>query len=193
MRALILLECLVVLLLAGLILTRKAPGASAGDVDTFGASRMLLDAKPGEKVVYRIDEALGTLQYDVVTSDPGGPQGPPRFSIQRTFKDGEGVVAADIEPNYIHILPKHGLFPFMTPEQPAAWDRVWILKRIRRDTITWQGAPLRCWHIDCIDPGLPPDRDSVEVWMHEDVPVYGILRWQRAGHKYECTSWRPKS
>ena len=38
-----------------------------------------------------------------------------------------------------------------------------------------------------------PDRDAVEVWMHEDVPVYGILRWQRAGHKYECTSWRPKS
>ena len=28
--------------------------------------------------------------------------------------------------------------------------------------------------------------------MHPDVPVYGILRWQRDGHSFDCISWRPQ-
>jgi hypothetical protein len=29
------------------------------------------------------------------------------------------------------------------------------------------------------------------VWLHEDVPVYGILRWQRQGRTYDVVSWKP--
>jgi hypothetical protein len=192
-RALILLECVVILALAALILVPRGGRASADEGDAFYAARFLMDAVPEEVATYRMDDGRGTLEFKVASVDRGGPQGPPRVSIQRTFRDAQGTVIPELEPSYTHLLARHGLFPFMNPEQPAAYEGVWILKRIRRDTLTWQGRPLRCWHVECIDPSLQPDRDSVEVWMHEDVPVYGILRWQRDGHTFDCTSWRPKS
>lgn len=30
------------------------------------------------------------------------------------------------------------------------------------------------------------------VWVHEDVPVFGIVRWERNGETYEISNWRPK-
>jgi hypothetical protein len=191
-RALIVLECLVVLALATLILLRKEPGAVAS-ADVFPAARFLPDALPGEVATYRIDEGRGTLEFKLTAIDRGGPQGPPRAQIERVARGPSGAALADTEPSYTHFLTRHGLMPFLTPEDPGALDRTWVLKRIRRVTIPWQGRPLACWHVECIDPGLPPDRDAIEVWMHEDVPVYGILRWQRAGRVYEFSSWRPRS
>jgi hypothetical protein len=191
-RALILLESLVILVLATLILLKRdGPGGPDGG-DVFPASRFLTDANPGETATYRVDESKGTLEFKVLVADHGGPSGPPKASIERTFRDTQGTVIPELEPTYTHLLTKHGLFPFMNPEQPAAYEGVWILKRIRRDTISWQGRPLSCWHVECIDPSLPGDRDAIELWMHPDVPVYGILRWQRDGHSFDCISWRPQ-
>lgn len=193
MRALILLECFVILALAALILLRHDVVVGGDEGEIFSAAHFLMDAAPGETVRYRIDEARGTLDFKVLAADRGGPAGPPKVSIERTYRDGAGTTIPELEPTYTHLLTRHGLFPFMNPEQPAAFEGVWILKRIRRETISWQGRPLSCWHVDCIDPSLPNDRDAVEVWMHPGVPVYGILRWQRDGHAFECTSWRPPS
>lgn len=190
MRALILLECLVILALAGLILFHPEPHDAEGEV--FPASAFLPDAVPGESVAYRVDQAQGTLEFVVGAVDRGGPQGPPKVTITRSYKDGQGNVVPEGEPTYVHHLVEHGIFPFLTPAAPRAWDRTWVLRRIRRDEIRFLGRPLRCWRVEAIDPALEPDQESVVVWMHEDVPVYGIVRFERAGRIYECTSWRPR-
>jgi hypothetical protein len=194
MRALILLECLVVLALAGLIVTPTLPfskGAGSQEPLVFPAARFLADAKPGETAAYTIDRGAGTLEFRVEKSDFGGPQGPPKFTIARVLHDRAGRELIEDEPRYVHLLAEHGLFPFMTPMAPKAFDRVWILRRIKRDEILWLGKKLPCWRIECIDPALDPEQESVVVWMHEDVPVYGILKWERGGQVYECTSFRP--
>lgn len=192
MRALILLECLVILALAGLILLHPSPGQETREQDVFPASLMLGDATPGETVTYRVDQAT-TLEFSVGAVDRGGPQGPPKVTITRAVRDSVGAVTPEAEPTYVHQLVEHGLFPFLTPSAPKAWDRTWILRRIRRDEIRFLGRPLKCWRVECIDPALEPEQESVVVWMHEAVPVFGIVRFERAGHIYECTSWRPAS
>lgn len=191
MRALILLECLAILALAGLILLHAPPGAAAPEGDVFPASRMIGDANPGETVTYRIDQGQGSLEFVVGAVDRGGPSGPPKVAITRTFRDATGTPIPDVEPSYVHLLVEHGLFPFLTPSEPRAWDRTWVLKRIRREELRFLGRPLPCWRIECIDPALDPDQESVVLWMHEDVPVFGIVRMERAGRVYECSSWRP--
>jgi hypothetical protein len=193
MRALILLECLVILALAGLILLAPPPEQAAAFGEIFPASALLGDATPGEVATYRIDQGQGTLEFVVGAVDRGGPQGPPKITITRSFKDSVGTVIPEAEPTYVHQLVEHGLFPFLTPAEPKAWDRTWVLRRIRRDEVRFLGRPLKCWRVECIDPALEPEQESVVVWMHEDVPVFGILRFERAGRIYECTSWRPKS
>lgn len=193
MRALILLECIVVLGLAGLVLSRGVPGQGAVEPDVFPASRFLADAEPGERATYRIDQGEGTVDFDVVHADRGGPQGPPKVTITRSFRDQAGIHVPENDPTYEHRLVEHGLFPFLAPAQARAFDRVWVIRRIQRDEIRWLGRPLRCWRVECIDPALEPEQETVVVWFHEAVPVYGILRWERAGHVYECTSWRPAS
>jgi hypothetical protein len=196
MRALILLECLVVLALAGLILAPgRLPGVPGPDAVeeplVFPAARFLSDAIPGESATYRVDRGESTIEFRVVTADRGGPQGPPKVTITRVLHDRAGRELPEAEPTYVHLLAEHGLFPFLTPELPRAYDRVWILRRIVHDEIPWLGRKLPCWRVECIDPALDPSQETVVVWMHEDVPVYGILQFERAGHLYECTSWRP--
>jgi hypothetical protein len=193
MRALILLECAAILALAALILFRSPPGREAAEPEIFPAGRFIADANAGEGITYRIDQGQGTLEFHVVASDRGTPMGPPKLSITRTFRDAAGTPVPDVEPTYVHHVIEHFLFPFLTPAEPKAWDRTWVLRRIRRDEIRFLGRPLRCWKVEAIDPALEPDQDAVVMWMHEDVDVYGIVRWERAGHVYECTSWRPKS
>lgn len=151
---------------------------------------MLLDTVPGEEATYRVDEGRFTVSYKVDATEFGGLQGPPRVSIRRTRTDG-GIVQPDAV-SYDHYPHRHGLFPFLTPEQPSAYDRVWVLRRIQRATLQWLGSPIACWRVECLDPGLPPDRDIVTVWMREDAPVFGILRMERNGETQELTNWRPK-
>jgi hypothetical protein len=190
MRALILLECFVAIGLSIGILTHRDRAAGPVDRDTFSATHMLLDCLPGEEATYRVDDGRSTVTYRVDASDHGGLQGPPKMSIRRTRTE-MGQVQADAV-SYVHYPHRHGLFPFLTPEQPDAFDRIWVLRRIQRTTIQWLGAPLRCWRVECIDPALPADRETVLVWMHEDAPVFGVLRWERANEIYELSNWRPK-
>ncbi len=192
MRALILLECLAVIALAVLILLKGGRGPGSGTPDVFAAHRFLLDASPGEVARYRVDDGKSILEFKVLAAAPGGVE-IPRVSVTRTLWDAAGTQLPDPGPTYLHLFHKHGLFPFLTPEEPGAYDRVWILKRIQRSSISWGGRTIPCWRVECIDPALPPDRDAVVVWMREEVPVYGILRWERAGHSYECVSWNPAS
>ena len=190
MRALILLESLVVIALAAAYLfagTAVAPEQG----DAFPAQFFLFDANPGETIRYYIDNGRRTLQYTVGGVDKGGSTGPPRLQISRLLTDGEGRAVADEAPEYTHLPHRHGLFPFLSPEAPAAYDRVWILKRIRREDHAWHGMTMRCWHVECIDPGLPAANSAVECWMREDVPVFGIFEWTHNGHTYD-SDWRPK-
>lgn len=191
MRALILLECLVAIGLSVAVFLKGGGAAPVAAPDAFNASRLLLDALPGEEATYRLDDGRTTLSFKVLATDFGGLGGPPRVSIGRTRVES-GQVQPETEPNYVHYLHRHGLFPFLTPEQPTAYDRVWTLKRIQRASMPFQGKSLRCWKVECIDPALPTDRDAVMVWIHEDAPVFGIVRWERNGETYEISNWRPK-
>jgi hypothetical protein len=190
MRLLILLESLVVIGLSAAILWQggaSPAGDPVGEVFAFG--RFLGDAVPGEKATYRTD--LGeAVEFTVGTVSRGGPMGLPWASVSRSLRDAGGVEIAEPVSEYRHYFYKHGILPFLTPAEPDALDRVWVVRRIRRAEIEWKGRPLRCWRVECVDPGLPPAEDAVEVWLHEDVPVYGILRWQRQGRTYDNVSWR---
>jgi hypothetical protein len=188
MRVLILFESLVVLALAGFVLFGKT--AAPPPPDLFPVASFLLDATPGESVRYRVDDG-GTIAYSVGTVDRGGPSGPPRLQITRAWADALGNALPDDAPSYTHLPYRHSFFPLMAQEAPGAFDRVWVLKRVQRKTYPWKGKTLRCWRVECIDPALPPDRDAVLLWMHEDCPVFGIFRWERGGHTYEA-DWTPK-
>jgi hypothetical protein len=192
MRALLLLESAVVLLLAALILWPRAAPAQGAVGDYFLGDRFLLDALPNERVRYRIDDGRSTLEYAIDKVDRGNPlTGPPRIQIRRALTDAQGRPAPDPTPTYTHLPHVHGLFPLVAQDAPGAYDRTWVWTRIARATIPWRGTTLRCWRIDAIDPALPEDADAVQVWMHEDVPVFGILKWTRGGHVYEA-DWAPK-
>src|SRR5262245_31591410 len=74
MRAVILLECLLVLALAGLILSPTipfGPSAAAADSLVFPAARFLADAKPGESALYTVDRGSASIEFRVERSDFG--------------------------------------------------------------------------------------------------------------------------
>jgi hypothetical protein len=193
MRLLILLESLLIIGLAAAILLQGGRGPAAepsGEVFAFNA--FLGDAMPGEKATYRTD--LGeTIDFVVGPVDRGGPTGLPWASVTRAMRDAAGISIQEPVAEYHHFFYKHGILPFLTPGEPDALDRVWVVRRIRRAELDWRGRKLRCWRVECIDPGLRPTEDAIEVWLHEEVPVYGILRWQRQGRTYDCISWKGPS
>ena len=190
MRALILLECFVAIALSVGIVVKGGGPAGAEEGEFFNAAQLLLDCVPGEEATYRVDDGRVTVTYHVDATEFGGLQGPPKLSIRRSRTEAGQALPDAV--SYSHYPHWHGLFPFLTPEQPQAYDRVWVMRRIQRATLQWQGRPLKCWKIECIDPALPPDRESVLVWVREDVPVFGILRYERNGEVYELMNWRPK-
>ena len=154
MRALILLESAVVVALAlGILLRGPAREAQA---EVFRADRLLFDAEPGERADFRGDDGL-TLSFEVHSVERRGG-GPPVFRLKTEQKDPSGPLAGPV--GYAHSLAQHGLFPLLTPGYPDANDRLWIWRRIRRETIPWAGSPLAVWRMDCIDPALPPDQDE---------------------------------
>ena len=193
MRALLLLESALVILLAGAVLLLPRGGAGAtSPTDFFPAERFLPDALPGEHVTYGVDGGRSTLEYDVDKVDRGNPlTGPPKISIRRTLLDAQHHLLLDPAPTYTHVPHLHGMFPLLAQDAPGGYDRTWVWTRITRDKIPWHGKTLRCWRVDAIDPALPEDAEAVQVWMHEDVPVFGILKWSRGGHVYEA-DWTPK-
>jgi len=185
MRALILLESAVVVALALGILLRGPARETQADV--FQADRLLFNAEPGERADFRGDDGL-TLSYLLLQIERKG--GAPVFRLQTEQRDPSGPIPGPV--GYSHVLAQHGLFPLLTPGFPNADDRLWIWRRVRRETIAWAGAPLAVWRMDCIDPALPPDQDAVVVYFHERAPLFGIVRWTRNGRTYDLvTPWKP--
>jgi hypothetical protein len=192
MRALLLLESAVVILLAALIFWGGRTHAAAPLADWFPAESFLLDALPGEHVAYSVDGGRSTVEYFVDKVDRGNPaSGPPKFSIRRGLLDAQRRPTLDPAPTYTHLPHLHGLFPLLAQDAPGGLDRTWVWTRITRDRIAWHGTSLRCWRVDAIDPALPDNASAVQVWMHEAVPVFGILKWSRGDHVYEA-DWAPK-
>ena len=188
MRALIVLESLVVVGLALLILLRgpTAPVEPA----SFPADRLILDAQPGEEVLYRADDG-SLLEFKVDGPIRSVPLGPPQIPIRRTYFDSAGAAPHPSAPLYNHRPETHGIFPFLGAEAPNALDRVWVWRRIQEAETAIGGRKVKCWQVDCIDPALPPSSDAVVVWFEPNVPVFGILKFERNGRTYELVSSRP--
>jgi hypothetical protein len=182
MRLLILFESLLVIALAVAILThRRTVGTT---VDVFTADRLLLDAKPGEEAAFRGDDGV-VLAYRLAATKVGAVTGGgPIHYIESVQRDPLGDVPGTAA-QYEHRVARHGLFPLLTPSHPNADDRLWVWRRLTRETVPWRGRPLSTWRMDCIDPALPPGQDAVVVWFHEDAPLFGIVRWTRNGRTYD--------
>jgi hypothetical protein len=195
MRALILLESLIVLALAAAILFHTSSPSSAGQGERFLASSLLMDAMPGESVLYAADDGT-SLEFTIGPVNREGKRGPV-FSITRTFRDALRNTPEGGIVSYAHVLAEHGFFPLMSPEAPGDVDRVWILRRIARDDLSIRNRTIRCWRLELFDPALPADSDLVQAWYEEKVPVFGLVQWQRGKRKWTLESstpaWKPAS
>lgn len=193
MRALILLESLVILALAVGILLPKPAAPATGGGEVFKAGHLLMDAGPGEKAVYRADDGT-SLEFVVGPVDRQGKRGPV-LAMTRVFRDAAGNIPDNGIVPWFHVLSEHGFVPLTAPEKAADLDRVWILRRIRRVDLAVRNRSLRCWKVDFVDPALPVEAEAVEAWFDERVPVFGLVRWQRNGRTYQLESsspaWKP--
>jgi hypothetical protein len=190
LRALILLLSAIVVGLAASILLADTTPEDRGPV--FYPSRGISDALPGEHARYR-DESGLLLTWSVPAVVPSGADRPPHVQIQQKLQDRTGRELPEGSGLYEHRPTRHGFVPLMAPSDPRGFDRVWIWDRIRRERITWKGREREVWRIDFIDPALPAEAgvDHVVVWMDEAAPVFGILRWQRAGRTWELIDGNP--
>jgi hypothetical protein len=182
MRALILVLSALVLALAVWMLV-EPPGAQATG-PTFLLGRLIADAQEGERAAY-VDGEGNTLVYSVEKSVPAGPDRPPFLLIRRVLADRSGKVQAS--DTWQHMVTVHGIFPLTAPQDPTGYDRLWVWTRLRQESIDWQGRKRVAWRFDAIDPALPPDADTVVVWMDEEVPVFGMVQWRRDGRTW---TWR---
>jgi len=190
-RAFIVLVSAYVLLLATLIV--RGSGGGPEKPVAFTAMRLVQDARPGETATYR-DEQGETWTFKVEQSMRGGPDHPPRIRIWSTRRDRRGNPLPGGTQVYDHLPTRHGFMPLMAPADPDGYDRVWVWDRIRRGRISWRGQPRDLWRIDLIDPALPEagGADHVVAWVDEDVPVFGLVRWQRRGQTWDLVEWSPR-
>jgi hypothetical protein len=188
MRLLILFESLLVVALAVAILTQKRTVAASTDV--FRADRLILDAKPGEAADFRGDDGVVLAHKLMGSKSGGGPLGGSPLHYILTSQRGPTGEIPGTAVQYEHDVARHGLFPCLTPAHPDADDRLWIWRRLRRETIAFRGERLSAWRMDCIDPALPPGQEAVVVWFHEDAPLFGIVRFARNGRTYDLLDWR---
>lgn len=194
MRALILLLSLAVVGLAVSIVS----AARAGDSPSRQAgprlrvASFLGDALAGESAVYREQTTQALVAWFVDGTPAPAPFAPPVKSLRRQLLDrnGQPLVGPLASLLYSHRLTEHGWFPLTAPEAPEELDRVWIVRAIQPDTISIGGADRSCWRVDVIDPALPPEAETVVVWLEESVPVFGILRYKRAGETWDLVHSR---
>jgi hypothetical protein len=176
MRALILVLAAAVVALAVSILL--APPPVEPEAPTFRPALLISDARKGEQAQYR-DAEGNRVVFRVESAMAGGPDHPPSIRVRREVWDTTERLLSGV--SYDHLPTIHFLFPLVAPDDPDGYDRVWVWQRIRRDEIEVGGKRRMAWRIDGIDPALEPDRDSVVAWLDYDVPVFGLLRWQRGG------------
>lgn len=192
MRALILILSVVVVGLAAAIVARvdNRPEFVNRIGRRFHVGALLADAQVGEQAVYREKTSLSLMEYRVEEA-PKLPQlHVPYKRIRRTLKDPRGTTYAGTAGDqvYSHRLTEHGWFPLTAPEAPEALDRVWVVRSIRPDTLSWQQQERSCWRVDLIDPALPEGSDTVVAWLDLEIPVYGLLKWTRSGETWELVS-----
>ena len=83
----------------------------------------------------------------------------------------------------------------MAPGDPDGYDRTWIWTRIRREKVPGpDGREREAWRVDLIDPAIDPEggADHVVAWLDEDIPVFGLLRWQRGGRTFVLEDYYPR-
>lgn len=197
MRALILgLSALIIGLAVAIVLevnSRSTPSRRAGAV--FRPALLIADALPGEEAVYREQQGRGRTRTFAVTGivpAAGGTQ-VPVVNIRQTTRDPRLPEARRAEVSYGHRVTDHFWFPLTNPRAPEAKDRIWILSRIREDTLLHQGKERACWRIDLIDPALPKNQEHVVAYVDRTVPVFGLLQWQRGGETWVLESSRGKN
>lgn len=193
MRALILILSLAVIGLAASILLyvdgRGEFSLRAGEV--FHVGGLVADAQGGESAWYRESTSGRVTEFRVVQAPPLPDFAVPFKQIQRRAMDARGQPFEGPlgTVTYDHKVTEHGFLPLMAPEAPDALDRVWVIRGIRPDRVMvgsqGGGRERDCWRIDLIDPALPAGRDTVVAWVSTDVPVYGLLKWKRAGETWE--------
>jgi len=190
-RALILVLSAAVVALATLILLHRPGPPEEGR--QFPASRLVSDARRGERVTYR-DEVGNTITFVVEGAAPGGADREPAIRILVQYLERGGTPTPAGSARYDHLPTRHGLFPLMAPGDPDGYDRVWVWTRIQFGAVPWRGTLHPAWRFDLIDPALDPtgDGDHVVAWLDEALPVFGLVRWQRAGHTWELVSWEPR-
>jgi hypothetical protein len=179
MRGLILVLAAVVVALSASILLRSEP--TGPEAPVFRPGRLVSDATRGEEAQYA-DAEGNRLRYAVETTTGGGPDHPPSLRIRREVWDATGNLLSSV--TYDHYPTIHFLFPLVAPEDPDGYDRVWVWQRIRREEIDVGGKRRPAWRVDGIDPALPTDADAFVAWFDDQVPVFGLLRWQRFGRTW---------
>jgi len=187
---LILLLSVLVVGLAVPILFRE--GAPPERAPTFDATRLISDAMRGESATYR-DGTGNTITWTVEAAIPPGLDREPRIRLLAVYRDRDGKTAPGGVAHYEHNPVRHGLFPLMAPQDPHGYDRLWVWSRIRREGINFQGERRTVWRFDLIDPALLPEggNDHVVAWLDEDIPVFGLVRFQRRGTTWELDEWGP--
>jgi hypothetical protein len=191
-RILILLLALLVIALAVPILFQDHGPARPAPV--FDAIHLIADAAQGETATYR-DESGNTWTLTVEGVVPGASDREPRIRILAVHADREGHPVPGGVARYEHRPVTHGIFPLMSAVDPSGYDRLWVWTRLRRETITWRGEQKAVWRFDLLDPALPTEggADHVVAWMSEDLPVFGLVRFQRRGRTWDLVDWGPRS
>ncbi len=196
MRALILLLAAIVVGLAVLIVRYVEDPAGRGAHDgpryirrtgpLFYVGALLADGEAGEAATYQEVTSRRLIDFKLEQSPRLPPFAVPYKVIRRVLRDPQGEVyqTPGSSVAYRHRLTDHGWFPLMAPEVPDALDRVWIIRAIEPDRITVGRADYDCWRVDLIDPGLPDGADTVVAWLNDKVPVFGLLKWKRAGETW---------
>jgi len=189
MRALILiLSAAVVALAVSIVLhVDRRPEFISRVGPLFYVGGLLSDAGKGEEAVYREKTSQRMARFTVVDAPRLPPMVAPYKRIRRDTQDAR----AGTDPGtgesitYDHRLTDHGWFPLLAPQVPDALDRVWIVRSIEPTRLPWKGAERVCWRVDLIDPALPEGADTVVAWVDQRVPVFGLLKWKRAGKTWE--------
>jgi hypothetical protein len=189
MRALILILAAVVVALAVsiVIYIDERPAFVSRSGPFFYLGSLLADAQKGERAVYRESTSHRSIQFTVEDAPDLPPMFVPYKRIRRERHDARGKAPGQVDDavSYDHRLTDHGWFPLMAPEVPEALDRVWIVRSIRLTTLQINRREYECWRVDLIDPALPEGSDTVVAWLHDSVPVYGLLKWKRGGETWE--------
>ena len=183
MRALIVLCSLVVVVLAAVTLRYVDQHASGrrGEGPRFAIAELVQDAQPGEYAIYREAASGRRVRFVVVERPDTSALGPPYLVIRRDRlgRDGRPLAEAGASISYEHQIVQHAWFPFLSPEVPTEYDRVWSWREISRESLRRRGKSIETWRVDLVDPTLPDAADSVVAWFDTAVPVYGLLQWRR--------------